>query len=279
MRARFFASDKSREGALATSFRRGLRRHGEKVDIHPLGPEPDLRGIDVAVMVGVKSRELYTACRAAGVTPIMFDKGYVRDRRPEGRVWEYWRVSIGDHHPTAKLMAEKLPSDRWDALGLHLWPWRDQGEAILLAGSSAKYHAFYGLEEPTRWASKIIGQIRERTDRPIIYRPKPSWRDAVPIKGTHFSPQLEKLRNIFPQTWAVVTHGSNISFEAAIAGVPSIVLGNGIGLPISATTLDRIEKPVHGKRKQWLNNVCYWQWTEAEMFDGRMWDFLKMRIG
>jgi hypothetical protein len=72
---------------------------------------------DAVAMVGVKSKRCGSlTVRGRGV-PIMLDKGYVRTRRAGARVWEYWRVSVGAHHPTeTSLMSRKMPSDRFDAL-------------------------------------------------------------------------------------------------------------------------------------------------------------------
>ncbi len=149
----------------------------------------------------------------------------------------------------------------------------------MLAGSSAKYHAFYGLSDPTRYAQKIVKQLAHLTKREIIYRPKPSWREAVPIRGTRFSPpksyMLENLGHILPTAHCLITHGSNACFDAMVAGVPSIILGDGVALPISSCDLYKIEdlpKPRDHARLQLLANLAYHQWTESELASGQAWD-------
>lgn len=277
MRVRFFASDKDREQQLARAVAEGCEAHRCRAEVVPLSATPDIDGIDVACMVGVKSRRLFYRCLEAGVVPLMFDKGYVRTRRAGDRTWEYWRVSVGSHHPT-EFLGGNYPPDRWDRLGIDVQRWRGFGLQILIAGSSAKYHEFYDLPEPTTWAKRVVEEIREYSDRPIIYRPKPSWDGAVPIRGTYFSGAKDPLSGALTNAWAVVTHGSNLCFEAALAGVPSIVLGNGVAKPISSTSLKDIEEPLMGDRGPWLHALAYWQWTEREMRKGRMWGFLKSKI-
>jgi hypothetical protein len=104
--------------------------------------------------------------------------------------------------------------------------------------------------------------IRARTDRPIIYRPKPSFKDAQPIEGTEFSTGDETINDALWGAHALVTHGSNACFEAALLGVPSIVLGDAVAAPISSRSLDDDREPLRGKREQWFANLAYHQFTE-----------------
>lgn len=276
MRVVFFASDKPREQALAKAFLRGASFHRCHVEQRPLCASPDVRGADVIAMVGVKSKTLFDLTLAAGAVPVMLDKGYVRTRRSGSRVWEYWRVAVGAHHPTeTSLMRHKMNSDRWDALGLEVSPWRSRGNQIVIAGSSAKYHHFYGLPEPNDYYRDLAAQIRARSQRPIIYRPKPSFKDAQPIDGTEFSDGNENILDALWGAHALVTHGSNACFEAALQGVPSIILGDGVAAPFSSRTLEDIENPIRGKREQWFANLAYHQFTEREFRDGMAWQVMR----
>jgi hypothetical protein len=275
----FFASEKPREQQLARNFLAGAKLGGWKVEQRDLSANPDVSGAEAFAMVGVKSKALFEKVKAAGAVPIMLDKGYVRIRIRGSRVWEYWRISVGAHHPTeTTLMARKHSSDRWEALGLEAQPWRRRGGHVLIAGSSAKYHSFYGLEEPNDYYRDLVLAIQARTSRPIIYRPKPSFKDARPIEGTEFSSGDETIRDALWGAWALVTHGSNACFEAALMGVPSIILGDGIAKPISSQNLDVIESPICGKREQWLANLAYHQFTEEEMRGGQAWPLVEQWI-
>lgn len=270
MKIVFHASSKDREQTLAEAFCAGAALHGHEAVIAPLTDDHAPVECDLACMVGVKSKRLYEACKAAGQHVLMHDKGYVRHRH--GGAWEYWRVSLDAHHPTqTTLMRAKMPSDRFERLGLELKPWRRRGMHVLFIGSSEKYHDFYDLPHPTRYAKSVIAQIAAVTDRPIIYRPKPSWRAAVPVKGSFYSDSKQPLQEVLTNAYCIVTHGSNACFEATLAGVPSIILGDAIAAPIAATSLDQINVLPMGKRLQWLYNLSYHQWTEAEMASGEAW--------
>lgn len=275
MRLAFFASEKEREQELASAVLAGARKHGHKGQIRLLGDNPDLTGYDIGCFVGVKSKRLFRAHRAAGIQFLMLDKAYIRHRDPANPSrWEYWRVSVNDHHPTAYLESHRFPSDRFDALGLEVAPWKTDGETIIIAGSSEKYHAFYDLGDPNDYARDIVRMLREFTDRPIIYRPKPSWRGAVEIEGARLSPPKEELSALLANAACLITHGSNACFEAMLAGVPSIILGNAVARPISSTSLSEVENPLRLNRKSLLNGLAYHQYTLAEHRSGAAWEII-----
>ena len=275
MKVVFFASDKPREQQLAEAFLSGARYYRHDAVQRALCAEPKVNDADVVAMVGVKSRALFEKVQAAGAIPIMLDKGYVRTRRAGARIWEYWRVSVGAHHPTqTSLMSRKMPSDRFEALELEISPWRARGNQIVIAGSSAKYHAFYGLPDPNAYYLDLVAGLQARSNRPVIYRPKPSFKDARPIAGTEFSSGDENIVDALWGAHALVTHGSNACFEAALLGVPSIILGDAVAAPLSSRSIDDIEGPLRGKREQWFANLAYHQFTEDEFRDGLAWSHI-----
>lgn len=280
LRICFFSSDKPREQLLADAFLMGARRHGHTTEVRALAEDVDVTGFDLACFVGVKSRLLQRRIGRTGAHFVMIDKGYSRHKSKGNRVgWEYWRVAIDAHHPTDRLADQHSPDDRMKALGWTVKPWREPGEAkpIIIAGSSAKYHDFYGLKDPTIWVKEVIRDLRAITERPLIYRPKPSWREARPVLKAAFSRLPETLDSLLDGAHAMVTHGSNACFEAVMAGVPCIVLGEGVAKPLSAMDLADIENPrlaSDAERLQWAANLACWQWTEGEMASGAAWDFI-----
>jgi hypothetical protein len=281
LRLVFWHSDKPRERLLANAFLDGLRKHGDTGEMRPLSAagDPVDASFDAACMVGVKSKELFQRYSRAGVPVIYFDKGYCRHKSEAvTRSWEYWRLAFGAHQPTRYLMKVKRPSDRWNGLGLEPAPWRNDGEHIVFAGSSAKYHDFYDLPAPTPFAEKVFRRLRGQTRRPLIYRPKPSWRDATPIEGTTYSEAPQTIIDVLRNAHALVTHGSNACFEALLAGVPCIIIGDAVAKPLSSTELDEIEAPRFSRdkeRMQWFYNLAYQQWTMSEMNSGQAWEILR----
>lgn len=281
MKVTFWHSDKPRERILADAFRDGVRAHGDEIELRALQPTVEVANCDVAVMVGVKSRELFRAHWQAGAHTIMIDKGYIRhSAKGPVKIWEYWRCAVDAHHPTATLMKTARPFDRLEQLHIPLKPWRKTGSHIVMAGSSAKYHEFYGMKEPTNYAIKLTRHLKSITGRTIVYRPKPSWHEAVPVEGTVFS-QGGQIEDVLKDAWALVTHGSNACWEAVVQGIPCIVLGDAVAKPISSQAVEEIENPLMvtpSVRAQWMANLAYCQWTQQEFASGEAWAILRPQI-
>ena len=173
----FYVSDKLREHELADAFLRGAKLYGVDVEKR-MNTDISNDDHDYACMMGVKSKILWDNMKSRGITPIMFDKGYVRNKF--GSSWRYWRISVGSHNPSVEHLSLPYSPDRFERLGLEVKPWRKRKVAsqIVFAGSSLKYHDFYELPHPTQYAKVIVKKLRKLTRRPIIYRPKPSWRKS-----------------------------------------------------------------------------------------------------
>ncbi len=285
LRVTFWHSDKPRERILSDAFCQGVAGAGDFCEQRSLTPDITVADCDVACMVGVKSAELWAAHVAEGRHVIMLDKGYTRHAKPGAvKIWEYWRVAVDAHQPTRFVTANmgKFTDDRAFPLQLPFMTWRTKGTRILLAGSSEKYHQFHKLSHPTRWAEKVVARIRELAPgKEIVYRPKPSWREATPIEGTTFSSGEDSIEKALADCWAVVTHGSNACFESVICGIPVIVLGNAIAKPISSTELEELADPKLAsfrQRHDWLNAIAYTQWTEAEFAAGAAWSTIRGQI-
>ena len=277
MKVIYWSSDKAREKAIAREFVRGVKANGDKAEIRQRGAL-ELSGYDVAVVSGVKSMVIWQQLMDAKIPSVFVDQGYFKERK-------YHRVAINAHHPTWYIEKAKHDSERWKDFRINVKPWRESGQHIVIAGASEKYHQFYGLLHPTKYAKNLVNQIRSRTDMPIIYRPKPSWSKATPIEGTIYSTRKsQNYPNLFDtlrKAHVLITHGSNACFEAMIYGVPSIVLGDGIMRPISSSSLDDIEAPKlagESARKQLLANLAWCQFSWGEFATGLAWRHLRSVI-
>lgn len=286
MRILFIRSDKPRERLLAEAFVAGARKHGEDAaEIErPDGGEfsGDLPTCELACFVGVKSVRMFRQFWGVGTHTAMFDKGYVREANGDKvKGWKYWRVSLDGHHPTRYLAQMKMPPDRWKALGLKMKPWKT-GKTVIFAGSSEKYHEFYELDHPTKFAEKYVKRLNGLTDKRVIYRPKPSWDDAIPVPESEFSfGKGTNIVDLLGNAHCLVTHGSNAVFEAALNGVPCIVMGDAVAKPISSTDLEDVNRPrlaSDAERLQWASNLAYCQWTLGELESGEAWPHIKGQL-
>ncbi len=278
MRIAFHASvGKKFDGAISAAFADGVRTAGHKCRVIPTAdwkgePEPDAA---VGVVVGVKDKSapIFQAYRAAGKQAVFIDKGYARIRGgPLGTL--YWRVSVNAFQPLEYFQKVRHSSARWDSLGVTIDGKRRSGQNILFAGSSQKFCTWQGLGDATKYAEKVLAGIGKYARRPIIYRPKPSWTDAVPVDSFGYSPPTEKFQVELANAHVLVTYGSNACFEALINGVPTIVLGDGVTRPLSDTSLEAVERPRYPSAKevhQLAYDLAYCQWTLEEMTSGETW--------
>lgn len=281
LRVVFWRSDKPRERILADAFCHGVRAHGDEAVEMPLAweiPDP-LPECDIACMVGVKSRRRFEAHSAAGIHTLYLDKGYIRtEAEGHTKAWKYWRVSLGSHHPTRYLESMHFKPDRWERLGIRFKPWAQGRKRILLAGSSEKYHEFYGLKHPDDYYKQIYKRICGLVNGPdVVYRPKPSYHEAKEIEGAIFS-RGGTIEEALAGCGLLVTHGSNAVFEAILAGVPTLVLGDAVTRPISSTDIEDVSAPrlaSDSERLRLLQALAYCQWTCDEMRSGEAWAHIK----
>lgn len=270
------SAGKKFDDAIAAHFLAGCRLHGHRVACVPTAAwdgTPDPRA-DVGVVVGVKDKSgpIFQAYRKAGRHAVFVDKGYARIRGGDlGTL--YWRVSVDDFQPLSYFRAGR-PPDRWDALGVEVADDRVRGENVLFAGSSQKFCTWHGLGDATAYAEAVLAKLRAYTDRPIVYRPKPSWVDKVEIPGFGYSPPEEKFQVELANAHCLVTYGSNACFEALVRGVPTVVLGNGITRDLGGTACKQVADPPFPKRghvRKLAHDVAYCQWTLEEMAAGTCW--------
>lgn len=266
-------SSKACDARLITAVKRGFS--GDVAVIDDLMP-----GFHFICVIGIKNAELIMRMQRAGQPFLYFDKGY--NRRWHVTRPEWWRVAVNAHQPTGYLSRLRFGAERAISQGWRAKSWRSSGSHIVFAGSSAKYHEFYGLQEPNAYAASIIDRLRKLTKRRIVYRPKPSWRHAVAIDGSQFVNQARhSIKDDLRGARALVTHGSAACLEAMLCGVPSIVLGDAIGAPISSSVLDSIGRPHLAspqERDQLLANLAHCQWSLTEIERGEMWDSLSVII-
>lgn len=272
---------RQRPKLIAQAMYNGIKRAGgEKVHISSVTGTLDM-SIPVAVFYGLSGPlaplfEQYKARAAEGYRAVYIDLGYW-GRRAGGTFMGYHKVSVNARHPTRYFQARQHGSDRAGRLGLELTrnP-NHHADAILLAGMGAKAAIYEGYQ-PEQWERVAIQQIRQHTDRPIYYRPKPSWKEAQPIDGTVFAPAPAPLDELLSQCYAVVTHHSNVACDGLLAGVPCLVW-DGVATVLGHQEFRDIERPrlpSQERRQQWLQDVAYCQWTLEEMREGRVWRHLK----
>ncbi len=273
----YYAVGKSREGPLKEACERAAGKAGDVLEWLPNNiPLDEIPDADVAIAVGMKSTTLRLACLQRGQRFLTFDKGY--DRKED-----WWRVAIDTHQPTRYLQTLRRPLDRYKATGWKYQPWRPSGSGkhVILAGGGLKYHRVHELPDPVDYVLELVDQVRAGGwTGEIVYRPKPSMPNIVPIVGTTLS-RHKYIAEILKGAHALITFGSNASFDACLAGVPSIVLGDSVLAPISSRSIASIMHPrlaEDGERDRLLHTLAYCQFREKELANGTAWSEIKLQL-
>jgi hypothetical protein len=264
-----------RSGIVADAMAQGIRAAGETVRERFAHDYPGKPLGDVAVFYGYVGAlpKVMTDYSIAPRACVYVDLGYW-GRRDGGRFVGYHKVSVNARHPVAYYRKRQHDASRFARHNVAIEDWRSGGGHILIAGMGDKGARAEG-QEPARWERNAIAEIRRYTDRPIVYRPKPSWHTAKPIEGTRFSPREEDVGVLLRTAHAVVTHHSNVAIEGILAGVPAFCWG-GVAKDMALQDLSRIEKPVRPDgRAEWAADIAWCQWSIAEMAAGDAWRYLK----
>jgi hypothetical protein len=256
---------RSYEIDLAKSLQKGAAKHGDAIEIVKQPQEySDIKEEhDGIILFGIAgpNDKLWRGCHK---TKILLDKGYLHRETK-------WRFSVNYLH-NPQIQSGNFSSARLGSIKLK--PFRVQDGPIIFAGSSEKYHRFVGLEHPQKYAEKIISQIRAATHFPVIYRAKPSWKNARPIPYTTFSGPQEKLEDLLPAR-CLITYGSNSCIDSIKSGTPTICLGPNAGIGgTSLEDLNDLEKIKPRDEQQWLQNLSHFEYTNEE-YEDIGWKFIK----
>lgn len=248
----------SRYQRVAKAMAQGIQVCGDRATIREMG-RPGAGAGDIGISYGWKHRaELFKFPRY-----VYADLGYwQRDR--------YYRITANGWGSESYVRAG-LPATRFNALGIRILPWHS-GKEIIIAGSSEKscvQHGFHYMEWETRTAHALRDCGYE-----VVYRPKPSDRGARPMPG--FRTDNRPVGEALASAHVLVTHHSNMAVDALVAGVPvHCVTGAAAAFSVP---LDQIANPPRLEgREQFLYDVAWLQWTEAEMRSGALWKHLKDR--
>lgn len=229
---------------------------------------------DVAVFYGFDGslQRVFRAYREAGRPAVYVDLGYW-GRVEGGKFAGYHKVSVNGRHPTAYFQSRRHDDRRFSKFRLTIEGWR-AGRSILLAGTSEKGALVDGFKAE-EWERQAIALLRQHTDRPIIYRPKPSWTGARPIEGAVFAHSMEDVALALNDCHAVVTHHSNVAVDGLIRGIPAFCI-DGVATPLALSDLSLVESPKReGDRHRWACDIAYCQFTVEEMRAGVVWRHLK----
>lgn len=200
--------------------------------------------------------------------------GLVRDKT--------WRLSANGITRSAIFpQVEKIDPNRPKKLGLELKPWHD-GKYVLICGQHEKSQQWANMPKMDDYYKQTVLEIRKHTDRPIVIRSHPRYRENVffkidtefynrhgvewnapkQIKHTHDSFDLETM---LPHCHCVISHSSNSGISAIMAGTPAIISKESLAYDMGTDDFSLIEKLPRPDRTQWLIELSHKEWLEEEL--------------
>lgn len=181
-----------------------------------------------------------------------------------------WRLMVNGKNC---LLSTGNNHQRFESMGLTLFPWTNQGTHILIACQRPESQQWHGKPDINTWLEQTVSEIRQHSERPIKIRPHPRHRNIrlpfgcslsspTSISGTYDEFDFVKeCRN----AWCVVNVNSNPGVEAVLLGTPVFVDSSSIAAPVGNLKLDSLENPAKPCRKQWAWDLAHTEWTVEEI--------------
>ena len=232
----------------------------------------DYEPSEVAVVMGVykklvppsfKRGKVIQQQKALGLDCLILETGYIN--RGDGEE-NYYALGWNGLNGRADFRNKKSPPDR--ARNVQLKNWQD-GEHILLCGQ-VPWDASVDFTDHHLWLEEAAENIRAVSGRDIVFRPHPKALIA-PLKDCTYS--TGPIEHDLAGAHCAISFNSNSGVDAVIAGVPVFAFDKGsMCYSVANKNWLSIERPNKPDRRQWLNDLCYAQWTPAEMRSGEAWE-------
>lgn len=282
-------------------FAEGVRRAGDHAfDIHGQGIQP----AHVAVIQGWVSQDVdrgHLRLRkqviehqiANGLRVLTADSNLFLYANPENPL-HYLRYSFNGVFPNTGIYFDN-PVDpaRWltiqQDLNITLRDYRQHGNHILVCLQRDGGWSM-GLESVATWTHRIIDEIRQHTDRPIVLRAHPGDKNShvyvQPLREhlQAWNASISTNRSLtqdLHQCWAVVNHNSSPAVAAAIEGYPVFVTDpvRSQCTEIANTDFSRLESPELPDRQQWIQRLAMSHWKFDELRSGQAWRHMRQFVG
>lgn len=194
------------------------------------------------------------------------DTGYVGNRpssrNPQG--WKVWHRIVENDLQHDEIFSR--PADRWDSLGIPIFPHNKKGRTILIAAPDEKPCAFYGINQ-AEWIAETMDIVKKHTDRPVKLR----LRDASPDVRVR-DPETSFAAALADDVFAVVTFNSVAATESVLSGIPVFVTAPcNAARPVANLDLSKIDSPWFpdpDQVRRWAYHLAYGQFHNRELEDG-----------
>lgn len=168
----------------------------------------------------------------------------------------YYAIAEGWHNGGGKWPSGG--SERWDALGIELKPWRKEGEYILVCPNRS--FGVPGRMMHPSWPEQTVAKVRKEKSTPVRFRPHP---------GNDKPKRL--LEQDLVGASSVVIWSSSAGVHALINGIPVVCEApHWICKDATFKSLKQLDVLGAGyaEREQALHRMAWAQWTVEEITSG-----------
>jgi hypothetical protein len=133
------------------------------------------------------------------------------------------------------------------------------------------------LPSMDKWITETIENIRQYTDRPIIFRPHPrcpvknverQFKNVVRQQPHQIPGTYDDFDMKFKDVYCTVSWTSNPGIHSVIEGVPSYTSPSSLAWDVSIKSLTNLDNPPLPDRQQWLNDYTWTEFTVEEIAQG-----------
>ena len=202
-----------------------------------------------------------------------------------------WKLGINGINRDADFAVDAyMPGDRVQKFGIVLQPWKQDGEYVLICGQHGHSEQWRDMPDMDTYYRNTIAQIRKFTDKPIVVRSHPRYRESlhwacdmqwykeqdvtwnIPkhVQQTYDSFDLE---HMLKHTHFTVSHSSNAGINSVIQGVPAIVSESSLAYDVGTSMGGWLSKP---DRHVWLSRMTYTEWFADEI--GVQWNRIRNKL-
>jgi len=251
-----------------------------------------------------RRRDLVERAKKKGIHIITFDGGIMSSfGNTITDANHHWRVALYSPMNNGNFLSDNSPPDRWEKMkkiwDINYAPWRksNQKDPILFVLQPQDNWSMNELD-PIKWFNDVYEKLRPMTDRKFIVRPHPNHVAAIEKRINEFPADVQVVigqkffkgdekkhyrfnyQDALNNCHAVVTHNSTACIDSCIRGIPTFVTSDlALAWPVANKDLSNIETPEYPDRDQWVYDLGYKQWTEAEIKDGTVFKRFKKKLG
>jgi len=197
-----------------------------------------------------------------------------------------WKVGLNGINRDAYFAPSGNTDARAKKLGLSLRPWREEGKYIIVCGQHDRSEQWQGLPPITEWLQQTVRDIRQHTDRSIVFRPHPRCPvkaidkkiDVIFQKPIKSPGSYDDFDLRFNGAHCVISWSSNPGVHAILNGIPAFTSASSLAWPVANSDYSQIESPLMPDRTQWLNDYAHTEYTLAEIAEGIPLNYLTKKI-